>query len=354
VSRPAHTLAELCAWEAVTSLGESATETSLLWEAGITNVAPSRFVLDDGERVAMCCSPALTPELLGVQRMLALLEHVLDRMKTRNGGAQRLQGITTLLLCLPERLAHEGGGYALNPQGQSLVDALRRSAVLAPWAWQIECFPFGRAAGAVALHRAGELIAAGQRVLWAGVDSQHDWEVLTRLAADDRLLHADNVDGVLPGEAAAVAVLQRAENAARPVVLGLGLGRQTAEPDAIPARRADGFARAINGATGLLRERRERCGYWLVDSTHEVAATQRLQHVLAVCGDIVGTQTALHAPLKTLGDAGAASLPLFAALASEAWRHGSADDETALLAACSENGASGAVLLGASTGRLST
>lgn len=345
-------IAELLAWEAVTSLGECAAETALLWEAEVINTAASRFVMDDGTRAVMCSSPALPPDLLGVQRLAALAEMALERLASKSGGPT-LHGISTLLLCLPERMALQANTFALTSEGKALVQTIKSMPLLDPGI-AIEAFPFGRAAGALALQRAAELAASGKRVLWGGVDSQHDWDVLEALSRQDRLLTADNVDGVRPGEAAAFAVLRRPEGSTRPVILGLGLGRQEAPSEANPVSRADGLARAMRSATSPLRDLRQRCGYWLTDTTHEAVATQRLQHVLTACADIVGLQTALHSPAKAMGDAGAASLPLFAALAAEAWRHGSADDETALLAACSDNGACGAVLLGASLSRFTT
>ncbi len=52
------------AWEAVTSLGESAAETALLLRAGLCNVAPSRFIDAKGQRVMFCSAPAIAPDLV--------------------------------------------------------------------------------------------------------------------------------------------------------------------------------------------------------------------------------------------------------------------------------------------------
>ena len=78
-----------------------------------------------------------------------------------------------------------------------------------------------------------------------------------------------------------------------------------------------------------------------------------MQHVIGRFGDVFGTATELETPLKELGDAGAASLPLLAALGAEAWRLGFAADRTAVLACGSDDGARGALLL-ASDGVAST
>lgn len=344
------TLLELLACEVVSSLGECAAETALLMDAGIVNLAPSRFVGDDGARIAMCSAPALVPDLLGTDRLASLGGLALERLAGLP-AANSLRGVTNLLLCLPERMARQDGGFELTPDGSALMHALGRLPRLRGVA--IEPFPFGRAAGALSLQRATQLASQGRRVLWGGIDSQHDWAVLQALAASARLLTEDNVDGIRPGEAAAFALLQRAEGGARPVILGSGLGRQAPVDDEAPAIRADGLARAVRSATALLRDQHRRCGYWMFDTTHEDLAVQRLQHILTACHDIVGTRTTLNAPLQLLGDAGAASLPLFAALADQGWRHGIASDDIALLAACADSGACGAILLGQTLAKLS-
>jgi 3-oxoacyl-[acyl-carrier-protein] synthase I len=342
-------IADLLAWEAVTSLGECAAETSLLWEAGIVNLSQSRFVLDDGTRVTMCSQPSLPPDMLGLDRLAALSDIAIQRLACKVEEST-FHSVVPLLLCLPDRLAAHPNAHELNQQGKALVNALAHSFKLLELKISIEAFPFGRASGALAMHRATELVAKGQLVLWGGVDSQYDWDTLQALSNEDRLVTSENVDGIRPGEGAAFVLLTPAASPMHPKVLGLGLGRQDRTKI---ASRADGLARAIRIATSPLRNYHKRCSYWLTDRTHEAVTTQSLQHVLTACGDVVGKSTTLHAPLQALGDVGAATLPLFATLASEAWMHGSADDDTALLAACSNDGACGAFLLCApSAGRL--
>jgi 3-oxoacyl-[acyl-carrier-protein] synthase I len=335
---------ELQAWEIVCSLGDNAQASAALWEAGIVNLAPSRFVLDDGQRAEMCICPAVPQQVLGCDRMLNMAQLALRRLVTSaEPGAMR--AVSTLLLSLPASLAARPGSAELNTDGLELVRRLAASELLAGLGVAIEAFPFGRAGAAPALYRARQLVTGGRRVLWGGVDSQHDWTVLSALANARRLLTPESTDGIRPGEGAAFALLGQAQQSHLPLMTGLGLGRQPGIDSEHPVVRSEGLTTAIRAATEPLREQRRRCGYWLFDTTHEARTTQQIQHVLTSCADIVGLNTTLHTPLKSLGDTGAASLPLFAALAAEAWRHGSADDNTALLASCSDDGACGAVLL---------
>ena len=339
------TLARILACEAVTSLGESLAETALLWRAGVHNVAKSRFVDSRGERIAMCAATALPATLLGFQRLVALAAHALARLHTALGaaaGAPRVQ----LLLGLPERLAEADGELGLTPDGRALLDALRTQL---PPAWQdaeIAPFPYGRASGVLALQRATSQLAGGTLMICGGVDSQHDWAVLEALQRADRLLGPDNVDGVRPGEAAAFAVLDggRGDDAALHVV-SLGVGREPHPVGAETQSTAQGLTQALRAAVEPLRRTQRRCNHWLLDHTHEAYATQALQNVITRFGDVLGLRTVLHTPLKDLGDAGAAAVPLLIGLAAQAWRLGYADDDMMVLASSSDGGARGAVLL---------
>lgn len=335
-------LAGLVAWEAVTALGESAVETALLLRAGVTNVSLSHFIDAKGERVMLCHSPALPPTLSGPQRLVALGAHALLKLLPQlPAGTAPL----TVLLALPERFAIVENGFDLTPDGQAVRDGLRRALPVELAHVDIECFPFGRAAGALALRRALDLLSRGTHVVWGGVDSQHDWEVLQALEQADRLLTADNVDGIRPGEAAAFVALVPAGDSHLVNLLSVGLAREPHPVGSEQQSQATGLCSALDNAVEPLRHAIVRCNYWLLDNTHEVYATQALQNVITRFGDVLGLETELHMPLKELGDAGAATMPLLAALAAQSWRTGHACDQTAIITGCSERGARGAMLL---------
>ena len=339
-------LGRIVACEAITSLGESLAETALLWRAGVHNVAKSRFVDARGERIAMCAAPALPSSLLGPQRLVALAAHALDRLHASVGASASAAQHVQLLLALPERFAQADAEHGLDTAGRALVDALRARL---PKAWQradISAFPFGRAAGVLALQQASTLVEEGTLVICGGVDSQHDWTVLEELLRADRLLGPENVDGVRPGEAAAFLVLERpARDDSTLNVVALGLGREPHPVGSPTQSLAHGLSQALRTAVAPLRHAQRRCNHWMLDNTHETYATQALQNVITRFGDVLGLRTVLHTPLKDLGDAGAATIPLLAALAAQAWRLGYADDDTMILAASSDGGARGALLL---------
>ena len=154
------------AWEAVTSLGESAAETALLLRAGLCNVAPSRFIDAKGQRVMFCSAPAIAPDLVGIDRASALAHFALTRLGERIGAADR--GV--LLLAVADHYGAGENTFARSKSGAAFLERLR-SAMSFVRRVEIELFPFGRAAGAVALQRALELVGDDALVIWGGVDT---------------------------------------------------------------------------------------------------------------------------------------------------------------------------------------
>jgi 3-oxoacyl-[acyl-carrier-protein] synthase-1 len=334
------------AWNLSSALGDSATVTGLLWRAGVHNVAASRFVRGNGEAVEFCASPELAPDLMGVERLAQLAGTALRGLFANAAIDPSRPHVA--LIALPERLALAPGSATLNAAGQRLLDLL--TAAL-PARLAIEAFPYGRAAGAAALQRARDIVAGGALVIWGGVDSLYDWSIIEALDAELRLLTPDNVDGVRPGEASAFVLLGPPVTGGAHFT-GMGLARERPALAPSPVVRPTALAKAIAAAGEGPRAQRRRCASWYLDTTHETVSTQRLQHLLTACADMLAPATTLHTPLKDLGDIGAAALPMFAALALEAWSIGLAEDDEAVLAACSDSGACGAAMLSTPRGEL--
>ncbi|WP_250475598.1 hypothetical protein [Caballeronia sp. GAFFF1] len=336
-------LARCVAWDAVTSLGESAAETLLLLRAGLCNVTESRFVDAAGKRVMLCRAPTVPPEIAGVERIEMLGHDALDGlcMRLRDAGRDVRDAIkgrrpALLCLCLSAHFA-----------GDEVIRRLRECFGAVFSGIELEVFPFGRAAGAPALARAVQRLDEGRLVIWGGVDSLHDWRVLDALERSHRLLTDDNIDGVRPGEAAAFVALEAARGRTDVGVYGIGAGREPYPVGTEATSRAAGLNGALDRALRALRAAGERSNAWLLDASHEDYATHELQNVIPRLADVLGLRAGLNMPLKELGDPGAAAMPLLAVLAAEGWRLGIAEDDTAVLTGCSDDGARGAVLLGA-------
>jgi hypothetical protein len=338
-------LAALTAWEAVSTLGETAMETALLLRAGLSNVALSDFIDAAGERMMMCAAPALPPQFRAARRAAALAELALARLVESITVTDR----PVLVLAVSERYAIGDQTSDLNEEGRSFVAGLRAIFPASLHRCDLEVFPYGRAAGAPALRRAIELAADGRLVIWGGVDTLHDWPVLEKLQSTDRLLTTENVDGVRPGEGAAfLAVSSPRRHGTR--VLAVGTGREPRPVGADEPFQSLGLSAALEKAVAPLRAASRRTNFWLLDHSHEAYATKELQNIIARFGDILGTRSDLQRPLQPLGDAGAAAMPLLAVLAAEAWRLGYANDDVAIVTGCSDDGARGALLLGAPAG----
>jgi hypothetical protein len=336
-------MAAFVAWEAVTSLGESAAETALMLRAGLNNVAPSRFIDAKGQRVMMCWAPAVQPDILGIERAAALSHLALARLEE----AIEFSRPATLLLALPERYASHETNFKLETEGLKFLKVLRAGLPQSLESIDIEVFPFGRAAGVLALPRALELVDEGKVVIWGGVDTFYDWTMLEALERANRLLNVDNVDGVRPGEGAAFIVLGPADAPDAIRLLGFGTGREPNPVGSEESCRSAGLTAALESALAPLRAASVRTNCWLLDNSHEAYATHELQNVIARFGDVLGLSGELQMPLQELGDVGAAAMPLLAVLGAEAWRLGYANDDLAIVTGCSQGGVRGALLLGA-------
>jgi 3-oxoacyl-[acyl-carrier-protein] synthase I len=327
-------LARLIAWDAVTSLGESAAETVLLLRAGVSNVERSRFVDATGERVMLCRAPSVPPELAAHERMEALARQAFEGLCARLRDTVRSSA--RVLLSLPQHCAGEDAKQRMTHALESLLPGV-----------EIETFALGRAGGAPALSRALRLIEEGQLVIWGGVDSFYDWARLDALERSNRLLSATNIDGVRPGEAAAFIALAPARGESEVGVYGIGAAREPVPVGSEDISKALGLTRALDGALAPLRAAGSRSNLWLLDNSHEDYATHELQNLIPRLADVLGTENEFSMPLKELGDAGAAAMPLLAVIAAEAWRLGIARDDIAVVTGCSDDGARGALLLGA-------
>jgi hypothetical protein len=337
-------------WEAITSLGESAAETALFLRAGLNNVAPSFFIDAAGERVLSCAAPALPLNLRAADRLVALASHALTSLCLAMEDAtptRHHRFVPIMLMALPERFAMHAGTTELNADGCRFIESLRKALPGELAHADVEVFPFGRAAGALALGRALECLGSDRLVIWGGVDTSHDWAVLQALEAADRLVTLENIDGVRPGEGAAFAALARAASDSHVGVLGLGLGREPVPVGSEQPSFAIGLSQALEAAVAPLRTAGQRTNEWWLDLTHEAYGTQALQNIIARFGDVLGLKSDLQMPLKELGDVGAASMPLLTVLSAEAWRLGHAIDRTAVVTGCSDNGARGALLMAA-------
>jgi hypothetical protein len=329
-------------WGAVSPLGSAAAQTGFFLRAGSNNIRLTPFIDDWGERVQMSYVASLAPSLVGVERMTLLASKALYPL------AEQLRPRTRIVLSLPERFREGPLSNSLNEQGQVFAERFSREISAGTKDLRFEYFPAGRAGGALALARAIDSLNRGEAdfAIAGGVDSFYEWPALQQIQKQDRFLTQDNLDGFIPGEGAAFLGLStqlRYPRTACVAALGTGI-----EPNPVLSEQpsaAQGITQAMNTAVQPLRDARRRTEYWIVDLTHETYGIDEFQTVIARFGDVLGVPTRLETPLREIGDIGAATLPLFAVLACEAWTRKYAPDQYCIALAGSDSGLRGALLL---------
>ena len=329
-------------WSAISPIGRTAEQTGFFLRAGQSQIRWAPFIDEWGERLRMAYVPYVDTTLTGVGRLLALVREALAPL------LGDFDGSLLIAIAVPERFASKPLQMELNGDGQQFAKGLTEYFAGKTGQVKLELFPCGRAGGALVLQRAAEWLKSSPSgsVIAGGVDSYYDWSVLEQLQRQDRVLTEDNIDGFVPGEGAAFLALSgdtMHDTVAR--VVGLGSGVEPASLLSRKASKAVGITNAMNAASALLRSSFVQSRYWLIDLTHEMYGIKEFQTVIARFGDIMGTNSVIDTPLREIGNMGAATLPLFAALACESWAQGYAPDRVCVASAGSDNGLRGVLVL---------
>jgi 3-oxoacyl-[acyl-carrier-protein] synthase-1 len=299
--------------------------------------------------MAAALDAQLDPALVGWQRIALLAENALreacDPLENMLGDC----GEMPLFVGLPELRP----GFT-EQDAEQVQGALRSIGHLPVELRRTDIFARGHAAGVCALLAGLQSLRRGEceMCLVGGVDSYFHPDTMEWLDANLQLAGAVSRSGFVPGEGAAFCLLANEAACARwnlhpharvleaalameekliktsDVCLGVGLTRAVQSALAGPnaaSRPIDSIYCDINGE----RYRSEewgfvalRTGRWFTDPSSYVS------------------------PAERWGDMGAASGPLFAMLASNAFARGAAKAARSLLWASSEHGLRGAVLLG--------
>ncbi len=337
----------IATWGAATPLGDNAVHTGLFLRAGRNQFLTSPFIDTWGERIRMSFLTTIPRNLTGADRLARLASVALREALVPLGGLPR--GISAqLALALPENTQ---GGNSKN--GRVLSDWLARSIGQVLPISEIVPFPAGHAAGAEALERAHTWISSGKEhiVVVAGVDSYYNWDDLEPMEKADRIITEDNLDGMIPGEAAAFVVLVSEWLAARlqvrPVarLVSAGTARDPHPFGSEEVCGAEGYTQAAGVVLAPLQAANRRVNYWWVDLTNETRKTKEFQLTVPRIGDVLGTATHLMTPLRELGDTRAATIPLMVALSSEAWHKGYGADTISVCMAASDGGMRGMTVL---------
>ncbi|AZO09371.1 MULTISPECIES: 3-oxoacyl-ACP synthase [unclassified Mesorhizobium] len=206
----------------------------------------------------------------------------------------------------------------------------------------------GRPAGHVALDHARKLLNSGQAssVVIAGVDSYLTSGAIAHYLDRERLLTGDNPNGFMPGEAAAAVVCTKPKTGGFRVS-GVGLAKERAEiynPED-RALRGGGMTEAYRAALDEAGIEMRFLGYRIADLVGEQYWFK--QSALASLRLLRGRHEFqdIWSPAESIGNIGAAVVPLMLGMAFEAARKGYAAGNPVLIEASNDAGACGAAVV---------
>jgi 3-oxoacyl-[acyl-carrier-protein] synthase-1 len=309
----------------VSPVGYSAASTCAALRAGIAAFEE----LDYRDRVAMPIRgarvDAIAPSKRGRERLRMLARLVLEHIEPDVAGALPWAQMP-LILCTRER---QTPGARLNgmfsdlrfPNGSAVAE--RRTAHIAA----------GQTSAFAALMQARKMLGDGAPAcLVLAIDSLIDARTLAWLDSHMRLKTGVATDGLIPGEAACLAVVSRRPMTPHYIVLrGLALAAETATAISEEPFRADGLTIALKTALSEARTEMHEVAFRFSDVAGESYAFEEL--ALAQMRNLRKTrpeQPVWHAA-DCIGDTGAAAGLIQFAWAEQAFSRGYAPGNLAAL-----------------------
>ncbi|TPK92439.1 MULTISPECIES: 3-oxoacyl-ACP synthase [unclassified Mesorhizobium] len=325
----------------VTAVGLDAPSACAAMRARLDGFQETRFV-GSGTDLLIGAPVPLPRDWIGEKRMAHLAAAAIcEAFET----IPQARGQTALILCLaeedrPGRPAGDSVRLLRNVSEITEIEPNMRSRIVA----------HGRTSGHIALDQARRMIASGEvpYVMIAGVDSYLTAPAIAYYLGENRLLAADNPNGFIPGEAAA-AVLCTGSRGDGLRLFGLGLARESAtiyNAEDLPLR-ADGMTSAYSAAFKETGIEMNRLGYRIADLIGEQYWFK--QSALASLRLLRGRHDFqdIWSPGESLGNVGAAVVPLMIGMAWMAARKGYAAGNPVLIEASNDAGACGAAILAA-------
>ena len=309
----------------VSPVGYSAAATCAALRAGIAAFEELDYRDSFAMPIRGACVEAIARSRRGRERLKMLARLVIESIEPHAAAALPWAQMP-LILCTRER---DTPGARLNgilnglrfPDGSELTQ--RRTAHI----------PAGQPAAFAALMQARKMLSDGESAcLVLAIDSLIDARTLAWIDDHKRLKTSETTDGLIPGEAACLAVVSRRPLTPRHVVLrGLALAVETATAIDEKPFRADGLTAALNAALAEARTEMHEVAFRLSDVAGKSYAFEEL--VLAQMRNMRQTrpeQPVWHAG-DCIGDTGAAAGLIQFAWAEEAFGRGDAPGELAAL-----------------------
>lgn len=330
-----------------TPLGLTAESSAAAVRAGIDMIMEHPFMINSqGEPMYVAMDSVLDPTLFGPRRLVELaasaLQELCETILDSNGNVSPVP----LLIALPEQ-SRPGWDASCTA---TCVNELQKKSFPIDVTGKIEVFPFGHAAGIVAMQRAVELINKGLHdvCIVGGVDSflqpdTMEWFDRNRLIVGD-----DRRSAFVPGEGAGFCAVVGNSYGPKPLparVRSIGIAN---EPNLINTESiclGKGLTAAIDRSLKAFDLPGEAIDVVYCDINGERYRSEEwafsvLRHPLSF-KDPAGYELTT----SLWGDTGAASAPLFTVLAMEAGKKGYAKGKRNMIWTSSITGERGAMVL---------
>jgi len=318
----------------------------------------TKFIDSHGENVGMSLLGAISDDLEGFDRMVALAAPALVECATahhsRIPSASKVQPIV-LLGCPSPR-----PGFG-STDASALLEAVVRRANIDACPRRSAVFPGGHASFAQAVERAlrefGE--AKGTPIFVGAVDSYHDAQAVAYYESDMRILSLRTPDGFLPAEGAGFLALSHQASSIGPMYGEITFAANDNEFTVVEGK--PNLARASTDL--IVRAARARRGLGLANSTPQDRALQPLgwylrttnrerhrareeKFVMARRWELFNSEnTRIDELAENIGDAGAASGALLGVFACQGFASGYAPHPTACISLASDGPERGVVVL---------
>lgn len=342
----------ICRTAAQNGLAFSAYQSWAFRRAELTAFSESPFHLPSGERLTMAFLRTLPPELLGVERLLALGAALVGEL---------LEGLPALpadlpfgaLLALPERMSEAGtksGKAARRRLEEGLAEGLAARG-LSPL---LRTIPRGHASLAFALAEAADALRARavELAIVGGLDTHYDPEVIDALAEAGRLFDGEDQDTFIPGEGGALLLCARPDVARRlelePLlrVESVATGAEVAVVGSDVPSLGQGLSRPARALCDRLQREGRTLDWWITDMTAEDRRTTELQLVWPRIAQGVATnRSQIDHLYGHFGDLGAAAMPTGLAIAAEGMLRGDPRAASCLVTGSSDGPDRGAILV---------
>jgi 3-oxoacyl-[acyl-carrier-protein] synthase-1 len=333
-----------------TPLGLDAQSSCYVYRTHAAAMQQSPLLDPEGEPATFCSLATLDPYQFGTERLCSLAEPAMrEAIEGIPEAAAQLR--FKLFVALDEVLdATEGGAQA----AYDVVARMSRVASAKLNVIDSAHNTYGAAGLGATWERLSAELHAGDvdALLIGGLHSDYDPARIRALAEGRRLFSREQLDGIIPGEAAAFAIVMKASRARslrlRPQVV---IGETAAVRDKIrpdndeSAFEATGLTFVVRKVGDSLAPSGKQVGWLITDLSAETFRHYELQAVSARTRKLWCAPEYLDAPAQRMGYLGAAAMPFGLVLAAEAWRGEWAPHDVAMLIGGSDFGDQSAMLL---------